>query len=385
MKTLEDYERRDYSTPKYLRTLRASDIKIKVTEWILPDFLPLGELTVLAGPKVTGKSTIYCAMAAAVSRGCGSHDSWMGVLNNEPRGVLIISSEDDKTRTITPRLIAAKANLDHIHFIEGLVKPGIDSMDYTFNSDDDDYIINTVQRFQIDLIIIDPWSLVISGDAKNGTKVQRKLEKLSELARTLNAAILLIAHVSKNSKGRDPVNRVAGTAALTDVARGIYITAKIEKESKDGSSHVLVRSASNLRKVGGGLSYSIESIEVFQSGVSVETSKIVWHSELKGSPEDILNIAEDTKRVKVSAFDKAKAFLLKFLSEGTRTYPEILYEANKIGISNGSLQRAKTDLDMVVNKKRNMGSNSPFEWTLPSSVLVRKYGADEVDGSNSEN
>ncbi|MBG6074191.1 hypothetical protein IWX87_003985 [Polaromonas sp. CG_9.7] len=246
-------------------------------------------------------------------------------MNQDPQGVLIISSEDDMERTITPRLIAAKADLSRIDFIEGIIKPGIKSMDYTFNPEDDEYIVNTVQNKCVDLIIIDPWTLVISGDAKNGIKVQRRLENLSNLAKKLNVAIILIAHVSKNSKGSDPVNRVSGNAALTDVARGVYITAKIENEPRDdGSSHILVRAATNLGKVGGGLSYSIESAEISDSRVTVATSKIVWHSELKGAPEDLLYKAENTKKDKISALKKATDFLLEFLSNGTRTYPDIL-------------------------------------------------------------
>lgn len=357
---------RTYGPPKFLSTRRTSQTAIKLTSWAIPDFFARGELTALAGPKATGKSTIYCAIAAAVSRG-GSHDSWLGKLNQEPGGVLIMSSEDDLERTIIPRLIVAGADLDRIQHIDGINNNGSNSGSYTFDPADNERIENTARNMGgVSLVVIDPWSLVIDGDTKNGIKVQRKLEKLSDLAKRLDAAILIIAHVSKNSKGRDPITRVAGSAAVTDVARGLFITAKIENAPKDdGSTHILVRAATNLGKVGGGLSYSIRGEVASSHGVSVPTSKIVWHSELPGTPEDILEEAEKTKNVKkLGAPEKAANFLREFLSKGPRPYPEVLSEAIKAELSPISLDRAKKLLNINSYKQKNAGSASPFMWAL---------------------
>lgn len=360
------YSDRTYDTPKYLSTRKASKTPIQVTTWAIPDCFAKGELTTLAGPKATGKSTMYCAIAAAVSRG-GSHPSWLGKLNQEPGGVLIMSSEDDFERTIIPRLMVAGADLDRIEHIDGINNNGGNSGAYTFNQIDDERIENTARNMGgVSLIVIDPWTLVIDGDVKNGIKVQRKLEKISYLAKRLNAAILIIAHVSKNSKGRDPITRVAGSAAVTDVARGLFITAKIENGPKDdGSTHILVRTATNLGKVGGGFSYSIREEIASSNGISVPTSKIVWHTELPGTPEDILYEAEKTKKVKeLGAPEKAAIFLHEILSKGPLPFPKILIEATKAGLSEISLIRGKKLLNISCKKQMNAGSASPFIWTL---------------------
>ena len=351
----------------YLKTRNASDIPIKIVEWAIPNFFPKGELTVLAGPKVTGKSTLYCEIAAAISRG-ESHLSWPEELNKDPAGVLIFSSEDDVERTIIPRLKVAEADLTRIAFVYGVSDFGADIRNYTFDPKDDSRIENTIRQLGgVALIVIDPWSLVVKGDARNGIKVQRTLENIKNLANRLNVAILMIAHVSRNSKGSDPVTRVSGSSAITDVARGVFITAKIENgPDADGSTHVLVRAATNLGKVGGGLSYSIQEAEATSGEISVSASKIVWHSSLSGSPESILNSAEKAEKTrKQSAPEKAANFLREFLKDGPRPSPEILSEAEKIGISGAALQRAKKEIVKInSHKQMGAGSDSPFIWTL---------------------
>lgn len=372
------YGRRDYNPPQYLTTQSAFDTPIKPTTWAIPDFFAKGELTALAGPKGSGKSTIYCAIAAAVSRG-SSYLSWRGELNQDPGGVLIMSSEDDVERTIIPRLIAAEADLRRIQFIIGNGRNNTNSGPYTFNSEDNERIVNTARSMGgVSLVIIDPWSLVVDGDANNKVKVRRKLEKLRDLAKILDAAILIIGHVAKNSKGSDPITRFSGSSAVTEVSRCLFVTAEVENgPNDDGSTHVFVRAATNLGRVGGGMSYSIKGVEVSSNGVSVHASKIDWHSELQGRPEDILNDAEKTKNSKkLSAPEKAADFLREFLRDGERLYPEILNEATKIGISKISLDRAKAILKIKHHKQTGAGSASPSIW-----ALARDSGESGVEAS----
>lgn len=373
-----NYSGRKFGIPKYLTTISALDTPIKPTKWAIPDFLAKGELTALAGPKASGKSTIYCAIAAAVSRG-SSYLSWRGELNQDPGGVLIMSSEDDVERTIIPRLIAAGADRRRIQFIIGNGSNNTNSGPYTFNSEDNERIVNTAKSMGgVSLVVIDPWSLVVDGDANNKVKVRRKLEKLRDLAKILDAAILIIGHVAKNSKGSDPITRFAGSSAVTEVSRCLFITAKIENgPNDDGSTHVLVRAATNLGKVGGGLSYSIEGDVATSNDISVSISKIEWHSVLQGIPEDILNDAEKTNNIdKPGALEKAVNFLREFLRDGERLYPEILNEATKIGISKSSLARAKAILKIKNHKQTGAGSASPSIW-----ALARDSGESGVEAS----
>ena len=375
---IRDSYSRDFARRKFLSVRTASQTPIRDNEWAIPGYLVKGELTILAGPKGTGKSTIYCALAAAVSCGSG-YKLWPGALNQEPGGVLIMSAEDSWATTIIPRLIAAGADPTRIVHIDGIDDATSKSTRYAFDAVDTERLINSAGTMgNASLIVIDPWSLIINGDAKNGIKVQRKMEEMKALAVRMNIAILMIAHVSKNSKGRDPVARVSGTAAITDVPRCIFITAKIEEASnKDESTHVFVKAASNLGETNGGLSYSIKGEEVIHNGANAHTSKIVWHSVLHGAPETLLSEAEQTSRNhKLSVPERAAIFLREFLGHGPRSVPEINEAATKAGFSAIALQRAKKLLTITSEKQRNAGSDSPFIWTLHDPDIADKSGVD---------
>ena len=118
------------------------------------------------------------------------------------------------------------------------------------------------------------------------------------------------------------------------------------------------------------------------NGISVPTSKIVWHSELQGTPEHILEEAEQTKNIKkLSAPEKAENFLREFLSKGPRTYPEISSAAIKSNLSEISITRAKKLANISSFKQKNAGSSSPFVWALPDSNIFIDSGTD-ASGDN---
>ncbi len=85
-------------------------------EWLWPERIPLGTVTVLEGVTETGKSLIAADMAARVSRG----DPWPGRVAgpNVPGKVLYVCGDrDDWDKMILPRLLQAGAEMRRVgHF-----------------------------------------------------------------------------------------------------------------------------------------------------------------------------------------------------------------------------------------------------------------------------
>lgn len=196
--------------------------------WGLPDWLPLKKLTILAGPRKSGKSLIACSIAARFSQG-ESHPSWPGQKTNGWGNVLIYSTEDDFADTIIPRLIAAGANLERIFNIDGISR-FCPSRPFSFADENDvESLCAFAKRIgDVHLIILDPASLAVKWDASSNAKAQDGYVKIGMLAKRLNAAILGIAHVVKASKGKGALARVSGPLAMCGVARVVMVTAKIE-------------------------------------------------------------------------------------------------------------------------------------------------------------
>src|SRR4051812_11304268 len=81
-----------------------ADIQPAPVRWLWKGYVPLGKVTVLAGPQGLGKSLLAARLAAQVSQRVSD--------------VLIASAEDDPTDTITPRLIAAGADCRRVHLMD---------------------------------------------------------------------------------------------------------------------------------------------------------------------------------------------------------------------------------------------------------------------------
>lgn len=362
--------------PSWAKSRCAANTPVKPVEWVLPSYLARRKVHILAGPPATAKSTIAYSMAARITRG-GDHWSWPNPTLTVAGNVLIISTEDNFDDKIVPLLIAAGADLKRVHHIDGIPELRGGSRPLNFSSDgDEEHLRNTIQAIGgCSLIILDPIGMIVSSNSQNDSKVRQAHERLGKMAERLNVAILGITHVSKMSKGRDPISRVSGCLAVTAVPRGLMITARIENgPNDDGSTHVLVHAKTVAGKVAGGWSYSIAGTEVNAGGVIIPTAKIVWHSELHGTPQDILANVEKTNRLKKpNALDKAIEFLRRALSDGPCLRPELIGAAEMEGIAESTLLKAGQVLGVISTKQKGVGQFSPFEWRLP--VSEKKGGA----------
>ena len=95
----EGYEKRSENAQdtacRYLKVTSAADIAMKAIRWIWEDdrdhWIPMGEITGLAGREGVGKSTWSARMAAKVTKG-----ELPGDFYGKPKGVVIVTTEDDQ-------------------------------------------------------------------------------------------------------------------------------------------------------------------------------------------------------------------------------------------------------------------------------------------------
>jgi putative DNA primase/helicase len=93
-----------------------ADVVAKPVEWLWHNRIPLGMLTLFAGDPGLGKSMTTAYMASAVSRGKPWPDS--PTAPQAVGGVVLLSAEDDPSRTIKPRLIAHGADCDRVFILK---------------------------------------------------------------------------------------------------------------------------------------------------------------------------------------------------------------------------------------------------------------------------
>lgn len=211
-------------------------------DWIWNGNLAAGKLTVMAGAPGTGKTLIALTCAAIVSNGGMGGLCWPDGTYSPTGNVLIWSGEDGVEDTIIPRLIAANADLSRVHIIGATLENGR-RRSFSFEKDLPHLEEKFRQIGKVNLVIIDSIAQVVDGDSHKNSDVRRALEPLIQLAENYGCAILGITHLTKQSKGKAPLDRVAGSFAFSAVARVVLMTAKVSSGQLEDESHcsVLVR------------------------------------------------------------------------------------------------------------------------------------------------
>lgn len=322
----------------------AADVHQEPIKWIWRGWLAKRKIHLLAGQAGTGKTTLALSLAAIISAGGNFPDGSV----SKKGSVLIWSGEDGINDTLAPRLTAAGADLTKIHFICGF---GDENERRSFDPATDMFAL--IQKAEsltdLALLIIDPIVSVVKGNDHMNNGVRDELSPLVELANDLHCAVLGITHFSKGSQGKDPLERVIGSAAYGAVARVVIVAAKVNVGEK--TKRIVCIAKNNISKDVGAFEYSIGEGE---GKAGIVTSVAMWGSPLEGSAQSLLG---DTKSQNngenfYSTLDSAKDFLLEILADGEMASVQIDNDAEIVGFSNATIRRAKDALNIIVSKSK---------------------------------
>ncbi|WP_300785231.1 AAA family ATPase [Enhydrobacter sp.] len=176
------------------------------------------------------------------------------------------------------------------------------------------------------LLILDPVVSAVTGDSHKNSETRRGLQPVVDFAQKLDCAVLGITHLAKNSGGREPLDRVAGSLAFGAVARMVLATVK---PARQDAPRRLVRAKSNLGPDTGGFEYTLALAPV--PGHALCAQRIDWGQPLDGTARELM--AVEKPDAGPSAVDEAETFLREALREGpmaTRDLKEAA-EANGYG------------------------------------------------------
>lgn len=348
---------------------QASSISAQPVKWTYDNWLPKGELNILVGAPNTGKTAFACALAAGITNGNG----WQLHPEFKVNGwghVIIVNNEDSVSSTLLPRLIAAGANLDRVHFLDTRTITD-NEKPFSFNNDRDrNRLLGLSERLNhnIGLVIIDPIYDAVDGDHGNNGKARQAFEGLAQLAKPLQCPILGIAHSVRNPSGKEPLARVAGTPAYKEVPRVILLLSKIASgPTANGGTHVLVHVKNSLGPIDGGFEYCLKEVELADQNPDSNTLgkglQFTITGVKSGSPEDILAEADRRKPVDtLTKTKRAEEFLQTILNDGPMLFVDIEKMALKENIAIGTLKLAKSNLKIKTKKQDGDGRSV---WSLP--------------------
>jgi putative DNA primase/helicase len=345
-----------------MSTIRAADVEPQAVSWLWQGRIPLGKVTMIVGYPGICKSLLGTFLAATVSRGA----SWPVTGDLAPKGsVLMVSTEDDPTDTIVPRLQAAGAEREAVHlFQEVMDSCGRRSLDLTR---DIEGLEQEASRLgDLRLIIFDPITACLGRANQNAAgDIRAVMMRLADFAARTGTAVVVISHLNKGGS-RQAMMRATGSLAFIAVARVAFL---VDKDPSDPDLRLLLPMKSNLGTDHQGQSFRVESVEI-DAGLA---PRLVFDNEpVPITADKVLNEVRGSKEGR-PALEEAKDFLQSHLAEGAVPASDVLAAAKAAGISPASLRRAKNDLGITPKKS---GMAGEWRWMLPQHPKALKSTED---------
>jgi len=314
------------------------DVTPLETDWLWPNYMPAGAITVLDGDPGLGKSQLTVDLAARLSRGdCMPPQSGPdGTF--EPRSTLILNAEDDPARTLRPRLDAAGADPARVYFMRG--------MQTTVEGEDERAVVlpldvqtigTEVERYGVGLVIIDPFVAHLDGELNTNSDadVRRALAPVARMAEETGAAVVLVRHLNKKS-GTSPKYRGGGSIGILGAARAAFV---LGCDPQDADRRVLAPLKCNLAPEPPALTFTIEAV--------ANTSRVCWGESTGLTAAELL---DPPKSRGDSKLELAKGIISDILKEGQRGSNEVETACTEAGVSVATYRRAKRELGVISEK-----------------------------------
>lgn len=316
-------------TKSGLLTILAADVTPKRVDAIWKDAkggirLARGEHTMFAGEPGLGKSQITIAVAAAITTG----GSWPLGEGRAPLGnVIILAAEDSIEHTTVPRLIAAGADRERVHFVHAAVAEDGDGQ-RMFNFQADLAKLRALIREigDVVLLIIDPVTAYMGKiDSHKNTEVRAVLAPLGELAQEGHVAIASVTHFTKGtgSTSTKAIDRIIGSIAFVAAPR-IGLTVMADPDHSD--RRLLLHVKNNISRSPQGLAFRLEQRIVASDGQGDFVGSCVsWEDEPveKTADEALSRDGNKEQTAKADAVD----FLSSVLANGPVKAKDIEKEA----------------------------------------------------------
>jgi putative DNA primase/helicase len=333
---------------------KASLIVPVTQEWLWCRRIPLGEVTVVAGQPGVGKSQFAAFLAAHISTG----REWPDGAGIPPHGSALINAvEDNLHATVTPRLMAAGADLERVEVVRGgpVVHRGSPTSFAT------QLRRELVRRPNVRLVVLDPYDAALQETNVNDQRQMRAaMSSLQQVAVETRTALVLIAHLNKRSTG-PATSRIMGSLALVAAARSCILIAKVE------GSYVMVPQKQNLA-ASKGLSFRI--IDWAQDRLEA--------SYIEFNPEPVDVTAEEllgrTPKDETSAVAEALQFLLEILAAGPLPAKVLNERALDRGISLRTLERARKLAGVQASRGREAICSLPIPGSNTAKSASQPHG-----------
>ena len=331
-----------------LESVKAGDI-----EWLWPNRIPLGMLTILAGDPGVGKSFLSLYIAAIVTSEKMTPDNKMPAYGS----VMILSAEDSLENVIRPRLDALGANVSKIKAIRCMQNrdPNGNVTADHFNIMHDRIELERVLAENPDtkMVIIDPVSAYFGNiDTHKDSNVRSVLAPLADMAGRFNVAVVCVMHLNKGNSTK-ACYRMMGSMAFPAQARAVWLVSPTPDGSKNPRRLLIAAKHNNLE-------------DPTTLAFEIKDGRVVFESQPVNITAD--DILAPKSNIEAPERDRAVDWLKELLSGGqSMPSKEIFDLAKQENFNDKTLQRARKELCIKCYIEYNDDGERLWYWRLPKA------------------
>lgn len=323
------------------------DFQEEEAKWLVPGWIPEGQISVIAADGGIGKTTLWCHVIAALSNGTTCILDPPGH-TREPMRITFLTTEDSVRKKLRKKLRLAGANMKNIitpDFAgdrDGLLRK------VKFGTPEMEKVLRSLRPM---LCIFDPVQGFTPPKVNMGSRNEMRdcMSPLIAIGEDIGTTAIIVCHTNKR-KGAYGRDRIADSADIWDIARSVMMAGFTEEQGV----RYLSNEKNNYAPLQETIIFTIDSEEQIHA---VGTS---W----KRDREYILG-AENAKSAPMR--EDCKAFIMKTLGDAGGAMPtaELEAKAKLAGYSFAAVKRAKGELKAEgAVKYFHTGGNSGRVWHI---------------------
>lgn len=264
-----------------------AEIEPEEYEWLWPGRIPNRTVSLIAGEGGAGKSTLTGALATVVTTG----GCWPDRLDErvDDGQVVILTAEENASTDLRPRYDRFGADVSRVHILQSIdAGEGVEDR-FSLGRDVPALRAACEQLGRVQLVMIDPVGSYLAGvDSHNDAEVQHALTPLFKFAEDCRLAVVLVAHLTKQSSS-DIQSRIQGAAAFVNKSRMVWYYSADPRDPRrrllsfiKGNAVDKTMTALSVGFVGGVLAWDPEPVDMTARQVAWKLAQQASRGELDG-------------------------------------------------------------------------------------------------------
>ena len=210
-----------------------ADVPMQSVAWLVPQLLPLGEVSLLGADGGTGKGIWQAQLIAYVT--AGKTSGFFPLPPQQTGKVLLLAGEDDPGKVLKARLLAAGADMNRVLVLTADDYFGKTGQPLTLK---DQALADFAAKAGPLLLIVDPLQSFLPAGVEMASRNQMRsiLLPLKAIAAARQCAVLLVMHSNKK-QGVSDRKRLADSSDIWDMARSVLMMGRSNSDGKIYLSH----------------------------------------------------------------------------------------------------------------------------------------------------